>query len=434
MERSYSEDGGMLKVMITRIKGTQDISYEDIGYWHYVEEAIRNISHKYAFTEIRTPIFEATELFQRGVGESTDVVQKEMYTFEDKGGRSITLRPEGTASVARAFIENSFVNLGSPIKLFYNGPMFRYEKPQAGRLRQFHQFGAEILGSESPLADFEIIEMAYSFLKELRLNKAKLFINSIGCPKCREDYKTALKKYYSDKLPEMCSDCQRRYETNVLRLLDCKVDRERVAGAPSILDYLDVDCRSHFEELQWYLDKAGIQYEVDQFMVRGLDYYSRTAFEVRSSSLGSQDQLVGGGRYDGLIEYIGGKSCPAVGFAIGLERIIMLLKSENSKAGIPSGSEVAVLTFGREESVKGFDYARRLRKAGVSTYVDVMERNMRNKMKHAARIGAKISLIIGKEEIERDIVTVRVMNDGSQFQVDSDYMVDYVVDKLRDIT
>ncbi|KUK91310.1 MAG: Histidine--tRNA ligase [Mesotoga infera] len=434
MERSYLEDGGMHKVMINRIKGTQDIAFEDIEYWHFAEEAIRNISHKYAFTEIRTPIFEATELFERSVGESTDVVQKEMYTFEDKGGRSITLRPEGTAGVARAFIENSFVNLGSPVKLFYNGPMFRYEKPQAGRLRQFHQFGAEILGSESPLADFEIIEMAYSFLKELKINNAKLFINSIGCPACREDYKTALKEYYSDKLPRMCPDCQRRYDTNVLRLLDCKIDKELVHGAPGILEYLDSDCRSHFEELQWYLQRAGIEYEVDQFLVRGLDYYTRTAFEIRSSSLGSQDQLVGGGRYDGLVEYIGGKSCPAVGFAIGLERIVMLLKSESVKISGPETSEVAILAFGREESVRGFDYARRLRKMGVSTFVDVMERNMRNKMKHAARIGAKISLLIGKEEIERDIVTIKVMNDGSQFQVDSDYMADYVVDKLRDIS
>jgi len=424
----------MHKVMINRIKGTQDIAFEDIEYWHFAEEIIRNISHKYAFTEIRTPIFEATELFKRSVGESTDVVQKEMYTFEDKGGRSITLRPEGTASVARAFIENSFVNLGSPIKLFYNGPMFRYEKPQAGRLRQFHQFGAEILGSESPLADFEIIEMANSFLKEVKINNAKLFINSIGCPVCREDYKAALKEYYADKLPGMCPDCQRRYETNVLRLLDCKIDKELVHGAPGILEYLDSDCRSHFEELKWYLERAGIDYEVDQFLVRGLDYYTRTAFEIRSSSLGSQDQLVGGGRYDGLVEFIGGKSCPAVGFAIGLERIVMLLKSEDVRINGPETSEVAILTFGREESARGFDYARRLRKMGVSTFVDVMERNMRNKMKHASRIGAKISLLIGREEIERDIVTIKVMDDGSQFQVDSDYMADYVVDKLRDIS
>ncbi|AFK07141.1 histidyl-tRNA synthetase [Mesotoga prima MesG1.Ag.4.2] len=424
----------MHNIMITRIKGTQDITFDNIGYWHYVEEAIRSISHRYSFTEIRTPIFEATELFKRSVGESTDVVQKEMYTFEDKGGRSITLRPEGTASVARAFIENSLVNLGAPIKLFYNGPMFRYEKPQAGRLRQFHQFGAEILGSESPLADFEIIEMANSFLKELKVSKTKLFINSIGCPKCREDYKTALRDYYRDKLPGMCTDCRRRFDTNVLRLLDCKIDKELAKKAPSILDYLDEDCRNHFEELQWYLEKADIEYEVDPLLVRGLDYYSRTAFEIRSSSLGSQDQIVGGGRYDGLVEYIGGNSCPAVGFAIGLERIVMLLKSEKVNVNVPKIPQVAILAFGREENIRGFDYSRRLRKMGISTYVDVMERNMRNKMKHAARIGAKISLIVGKEEIERDIVTVKIMSDGSQFQVDSDYMSDYVVDKLRDIS
>ncbi|MDI9375217.1 MAG: histidine--tRNA ligase, partial [Thermotogota bacterium] len=388
---------------------------------------------RYAYNEIRTPIFEATELFKRSVGESTDVVQKEMYTFDDKGGRSITLRPEGTASVARAFIENSFINLGSPVKLFYMGPMFRYEKPQAGRLRQFHQFGAEILGSASPMADFEIIELAYEFLKEVKINKTRLFINSIGCPSCRARYREALREYFRDKVDGMCEDCRRRFDSNVLRLLDCKIDREQSENAPNILEYLDEECRKHFEDLKWYLEKARIDYEIDPHLVRGLDYYSRTAFEIRSPSLGSQDQIVGGGRYDGLVEVIGGKSCPAVGFAIGMERIVMLLKAEKVNIPTDRNSEVAILATGREESLRGFEYARRLRKAGISTYVDVMERNMRNQMKHAARIGAKISVIIGDEELEKDLVTVKIMMDGSQYQVDGDYMVDYIIDKLRDI-
>ncbi|HOY26415.1 MAG TPA: histidine--tRNA ligase [Mesotoga sp.] len=419
--------------MINRIKGTQDIAFEDIEYWQYIEQAVRNITFRYAYNEIRTPIFEATELFKRSVGESTDVVQKEMYTFDDKGGRSITLRPEGTASVARAFIENSFINLGSPVKLFYMGPMFRYEKPQAGRLRQFHQFGAEILGSASPMADFEIIELAYEFLKEVKINKTRLFINSIGCPSCRARYREALREYFRDKVDGMCEDCRRRFDSNVLRLLDCKIDREQSENAPNILEYLDEECRKHFEDLKWYLEKARIDYEIDPHLVRGLDYYSRTAFEIRSPSLGSQDQIVGGGRYDGLVEVIGGKSCPAVGFAIGMERIVMLLKAEKVNIPTDRNSEVAILATGREESLRGFEYARRLRKAGISTYVDVMERNMRNQMKHAARIGAKISVIIGDEELEKDLVTVKIMMDGSQYQVDGDYMVDYIIDKLRDI-
>jgi len=419
--------------MINRIKGTQDIAFEDIEYWQYIEQAVRNITFRYAYNEIRTPIFEATELFKRSVGESTDVVQKEMYTFDDKGGRSITLRPEGTASVARAFIENSFINLGSPVKLFYMGPMFRYEKPQAGRLRQFHQFGAEILGSASAMADFEIIELACEFLKEVKINKTKLFINSIGCPSCRARYKEALREYFRDKVDGMCEDCRRRFDSNVLRLLDCKIDREQSENAPNILEYLDEECRKHFEDLKWYLEKSGIDYEIDPHLVRGLDYYSRTAFEIRSPSLGSQDQIVGGGRYDGLVEVIGGKSCPAVGFATGIERIVMLLKAEKVNIQTDRNSEVAILAIGREGSLRGFEYARRLRKAGISTYVDVMERNMRNQMKHAARIGAKISVIIGDEELEKDLVTVKIMLDGSQYQVDGDYMVDYIIDKLRDI-
>lgn len=419
--------------MIKKIKGTQDIFFEDVKYWHYVEEAMRKITHLYSFEEIRTPVFEVTELFKRGVGESTDVVQKEMYTFEDKGGRSITLRPEGTASIARAYIENGFLNHGAPVKLYYNGPMFRYERPQAGRYRQFHQFGVETLGSSHPTADFEVIELGIRFIKELKIQEAELYINTIGCEKCRPKYREALKEYFSDKLDNMCDDCKRRYDTNVLRLLDCKVDKEAAAGAPSIHDYLCDDCRTHFESLKGLLKAANVKFEIDSKLVRGLDYYSKTAFEIRSSKLGSQNQILGGGRYDGLLEYIGGRRVPAVGFAVGVERIIMLLKELQIDLNAEKTAEVAILAFGDEGFARAFELADRLRRKSISTFVDVMDRNMRNKFKHAARLGSKIAVILGEEELSRDVVTIKFMEDGTQSQVDADWMDDYIEDKLKEM-
>lgn len=419
--------------MIKKIKGTQDIFFEEIKYWQYVEKVIKKMTHLYSFEEIRTPVFEVTELFKRAVGESTDVVQKEMYTFEDKGGRSITLRPEGTACVARAYVENGLLNYGSPVKLYYNGPMFRYERPQAGRYRQFHQFGVETLGSEHPTADFEIIEFGVRFIKELKIQEAELFINSIGCESCRPKYKEALKEYFSDKVDNMCDDCKRRYETNVLRLLDCKVDKELSVGAPSIHEYLCDDCKSHFESLQGLLKAADVNFQIDHNLVRGLDYYSKTAFEIRSSMLGSQNQILGGGRYDGLLEYIGGRRVPAVGFAAGIERIIMLLKELNIDLNAEKTAEVTILAFGDEGFARAFEFADRLRRKSISTFVDVMDRNMRNKFKHAARIGTKIAVIIGEEELSRGVVTVKFMEDGSQSQVDADWMDDYIEDKLNEM-
>lgn len=419
--------------MITRIKGTQDVFFEEMKYWHYIENTIRKITKLYAFEEIRTPIFEHTELFKRSVGESTDVVQKEMYTFNDKGGRSLTLRPEGTASVARAYVENGFINRGSPLKLFYVGPMFRYEKPQAGRLRQFHQFGIEILGSRDSTADYEVIELGMNFLKELGINGTKLYINSVGCNKCRPRYNEALKEYYSDKLSALCDDCKRRYNTNVLRLLDCKIDKDVAEGAPSIHDYLCDDCKTHFEQLQYYLKSRNLDYEIDHKLVRGLDYYTKTAFEIRSNMLGAQDQVLAGGRYDGLVEYIGGKSIPAVGFAAGMERMILLLKKMGIEPRVEELNTVAILPMNQEAFVKAFEFAERLRKKGISTFVDVTERNLRNKFKHASRIGAKIAIIIGEEELEKDFVTVKVMEEGSQYTVDSDWIADYISKKLKEL-
>ena len=419
--------------MIKRIKGTQDISFDDLKYWYFIEDAIKKVTNLFCFREIRTPIFEATELFKRTVGESTDVVQKEMYTFEDKGNRSITLRPEGTAPVARAFLENGFINLGTPLKLFYFGSMFRYERPQAGRLREFHQFGAEIIGSKDYLADFEIIEIAIEFLNELRINDYKIFINSIGCKNCRKDYINALKEYYSDKVDDLCDDCKRRYETNILRLLDCKKDREVAKNAPSILDYLCDECKEDFEKLKGLLEKRNIEFNVDPNLVRGLDYYSKTAFEFRSEKLGGQDQILGGGRYDGLMQYIGNKSVPAVGFACGVERIIILLKELDHGIETNNNPKVAILPFGDEEASKAFEYAERLRRRNIETYVDVVNRNMKSKLKNADRLGVKLSVIIGEDEIKNNILSVKQMGDGSQFKVEESWMDHIIEDKLKDI-
>ncbi|MBO8167061.1 MAG: histidine--tRNA ligase [Kosmotoga sp.] len=419
--------------MIKRIKGTQDIYLEEMKYWHYVESAVREVTRLYAFQEVRTPIFEATELFKRSVGESTDVVQKEMYTFEDKGGRSITLRPEGTASIARAFVENGFINLGAPMKLYYMGPMFRYERPQAGRLRQFHQIGIETLGSSHPTADYEVIEFAMSLLKRLKIDDAKLYINTVGCEKCRPNYKQALRDFYADKIDRLCTDCKRRYDTNIMRLLDCKVDSEVAAKAPSIHSYLCDECSKHFNELQELLKANNIDFEIDSRLVRGLDYYTKTAFEIRAESLGSQNQIIGGGRYDGLVEYIGGKAIPAVGFAAGIERIIMVLRSMGIKPETEEIASVAVLPMLENAFTLAFEYARRLRKRNISVFVDVMERNLRNRLKHASRIGTKIVVIIGEEEIEKNLATVKVLDTGSQFKVDGDFMASFVEEKLMEL-
>ncbi|TYB94819.1 MAG: histidine--tRNA ligase [Kosmotoga sp.] len=400
--------------MIRRIKGTQDIYMEEITYWHFVEEIINDLTRKYAFQEIRTPIFEATQLFKRSVGEYTDVVQKEMYTFEDKGGRSITLRPEGTASIARAYIENGFINFGSPLKLYYMGPMFRYEKPQAGRLRQFHQFGIETLGSEDPEADFEIIDFSVNFVKALGINDFQLLINSVGCEKCRPGYRKALKDYYSGKIDQICNDCKKRYETNVLRLLDCDKDKKIANEAPSIHDYLCNECSEHFKKLTQLLTENDIEYTIDKSLVRGLDYYTKTAFEIKSNTLGGQDQILGGGRYDGLIEQIGGKRVPAVGFAAGLDRIILLLRKENIVPENKEIPDIAVLAIDETAKKESFKIAECLRNKDFSVFVDVVNRNIGNKLKHASRIGAAVSIILGENEIESGEVSIKNMNTGEQ--------------------
>lgn len=416
---------------IQRIKGTNDIFGEEIFYWRFVEETFRKVCESFGAEEMRTPIIEPTELFVRSVGEETDIVQKEMYTFVDRGGRSVTLRPEGTASLVRAFMENSLVNRGFPQRFYYVGPMFRYEKPQSGRLRQFHQIGYECIGSPSPRADFETILLLNTFLKEVGLTRHKVYINSIGCPSCRPNYRNALKEYYSFRYEQLCEDCKKRYERNVLRLLDCKVDVELARSAPKSVDFLCEECRRHYDELKEYLDSAGIPYVEDHTLVRGLDYYTRTVFEVRHEGLGAQNAIAGGGRYDGLFEDLDGPSIPALGFAGGIERIVLAMREEGILPPKVNPHEVYVVVLGKEAFKVGVELAKKLRERGVNTEVEIMERNISAQLKNANRLGARFSIIIGESEITRSVVLLRDMASGEQFEVGIDLAVDRVVDALK---
>jgi len=404
---------------IQRPKGTQDIIPGTIEKWQALEDLIRKICREYGFLEIRTPVFEMTELFQRGVGETTDIVNKEMYTFLDKGDRSLTLRPEGTASVCRAYVENKLYAQTLPAKLYYLGPMFRYEKMQAGRFRQFHQFGAEVLGGEDPLVDAEIIHLLWDFFQRLGLTALKVHINSVGCPVCRGDYREKLKAFLKDKTERLCPDCQSRFERNPMRILDCKQQacRELTAGVPTMLDSLCADCRLHFERVLAYLRLSGVQYEIDPRMVRGLDYYQKTAFEVIAEGIGAQSAICGGGRYDGLVEEIGGPSTPGIGFAMGLERILAVLEKQNIEMEDRGERSVVIAALGENARQEGFKLAARFRKDGISTLMDLLGRSLKNQMKYADRVGARYVLIIGEEELSKEIVVVRDMKLGEQTEV-----------------
>ena len=418
--------------LVRRIKGTSDIFNDELKYWYHIEKTFREIARRYNYSEMRTPIFEATELFARGVGEETDIVQKQMYTFEDKGGRSITLRPEGTASVIRAFLENDLAGSGLPKKFYYMGPIFRYEKPQAGRMRQFHQYGIELIGSSDPMADLEVIKFAVDFLNAVGLRDYELRIGSIGCDKCRPKYREALKRYYSDKYDLLCDDCKRRYSTNILRLLDCKIDVELARKAPETIDYLCDECREHFDKLRTYLDSLGIDYTVDGHLVRGLDYYTRTVFEIKHSSLGAQDTLIGGGRYDKLVEELGGRPTPSIGFAGGFERLILVLKQEEIRVDDLPRCQVYIATLGEEARIYGLELASNLRLKGISVDMDLMGRNLRNQLKYANRINARFSVIIGDDELSKGVASFRDMESGEQTEVDLDWIENYIVEKIRE--
>lgn len=396
------------------LKGTKDILPQDMEMWHFLEEKANEVFSQYGFKEIRTPIIEVTELFSRGVGDTTDIVNKEMYTFE-KSERSITLRPENTAGVVRSYIENGMSRLSAPVKLWYHGPMFRYERPQAGRQRQFHQVGVEMFGIEQPTADAEVILMAVNYLKALGLNDLEVEINSLGCPKCREEFKNKLKAVLKPYFNELCEDCQKRYEKNPLRLLDCKVEScKEIFEKPEIKevinsDFICEDCSHHYTELKLYLDRMGVKYKENKLLVRGLDYYNRTVFEIKSNNLGSQNAVAGGGRYDGLVGQLGGNPTPAIGFAMGMERLISLLPSKETK----KLDAYVVSNF----TVDAFVLAEELRSQGLNVEFDLTNKKFTKQLEKASKV-AKYAFILGEEEILKHQVSIKNLELGKQITVD----------------
>lgn len=415
-------------MLTTAPRGTKDILPGAVNGWRYVESVLRDVCREFNYQEIRTPIFEHTELFQRGIGDGTDVVDKEMYTFNDRSGRSITLRPENTAAVVRSFVENKLYAEPMPLKVFYIGPMFRYDRPQAGRMRQFHQFGVEAMGSPSPVVDAETILLAITVLKRLGLKDLKLKINSVGCPKCRPQHRTLLQDYFRPHLKELCEDCQSRFDRSPLRILDCKVDHDKpfMAGAPKITDSLCEECHDHFEMVKKLLDEAGVDYEVDSTLVRGLDYYTKTAYEVQYSPLGAQSAVGGGGRYDGLVEELGGPSTPGVGFAMGLERIILALEKQGLLKSEKEAIDVFAVVPDEGGTADAFKAVMTLREAGYSCDMNQIGRSMKAQMKQADRTGARFVLIFGEEERSRGAVTVRNMADSSQEEIKRSEIVSYM--------
>ena len=413
--------------MISIPKGTKDVLPQDSYKWHYVEDVVKGVARSFNIKEIRAPVFEHTELFLRGVGDTTDIVNKEMYTFLDKGERSITLKPEGTAGVARAFIENSLYANPQPTKMFYITPVFRYEKPQAGRLREHHQFGIEFYGATSPKADVEVMMVAKSIFDKLGIKDLTLNINSIGCPECRKKYNAALKEYLGSRFDELCETCQERFEKNPLRILDCKVPscKEIVKDAPVVLDYLCDECKAHHEAVLSMLDKLGVNYVVNPQIVRGLDYYTRTVFEFVSNNIGAQGTVCGGGRYNNLVEQVGGKPTPAVGFGMGLERLILTLEALNLPVGEPEVPDVYLIAMGDKAQDEILVLANKLRANGVSAEVDLLDRSFKAQMKYADKVAAKYLVVIGDDELQKGVVNVKEMQSGKESQVELKELVGF---------
>ncbi len=400
-------------------RGTKDILPEQVRNWLRLENKIRELCALYGYEEIRTPTFEHTELFSRGIGEGTDVVEKEMYTFTDRGDRSITLRPENTASVVRAWLQNKLYANAGLTKLFYIGSMFRYDRPQAGRLREFHQFGVEALGEKNPAVDAEIILLAWEFLRSLGLTELSLKINTVGCPECRPIYRRKLTEYFTENADDLCADCRRRLEKNPLRILDCKVDRDKdfMEDAPRIETCLCDDCREHFNALKKFLTAAGVEFTVDSRLVRGLDYYTKTAFEIQYAPLGAQSAVAGGGRYDGLIRELGGNDTPAVGFAAGLERILLALELQGLLPAQTKKIAAFVVSGGSAAEVYAFKLLTDLRRQNISAAMDFAKKSMKSQMKSAAKSGAKFALIVGDDEVASSTVTVKNLETAAQEQV-----------------
>ena len=409
-------------------RGTKDILPDTVGQWLYVEQKVRELCSRYGYKEIRTPMFEHTELFLRGIGETTDVVEKEMYTFTDRGGRSVTLRPENTAAAVRAYLQNKLYADADLTKLFYIGSMFRYDRPQAGRLREFHQFGVEALGGDNPAVDAEIILLAVNFLQSLGLQELELSLNSVGCPNCRPVYRKRLQEFFADKLDGLCEDCRSRYDRNPMRILDCKVEgcKKLSIGAPEITDCLCDDCREHFVKVQELLTSAGVSFKLDPRLVRGLDYYTKTAFEVQYAPLGAQSAVAGGGRYDGLIEEIGGKPTPAVGFAVGLERVLLALEKQALLPEQADAMDAFVVGLGEAAQPAAFRLLADLRAAGLSAGMDFAGRSMKAQMKQANKANAHFALILGEDEVRESAVMLKDMQTSEQHKI----AIDEVIKKL----
>lgn len=406
--------------LITKaVKGTKDILPAEIYKNQYIESTAIDVAERFGFKEIRTPVFEHTELFQRGVGDTTDVVQKEMYTFDDKGGRSITLRPEGTAGAARSFLENGLSNETLPQKVCYITSCYRYEKPQSGRLREFHQFGVECFGADSPLADAEIISLADTYFKELGVKDLSLEINSIGCPTCRAEYHKALKVYFEDRKDELCDTCKDRLERNPMRILDCKspVCSEIATGAPVVLDYLCDECKAHFEKVKAYLNALNIEFTVNPRIVRGLDYYTKTVFEFVSNSIGAQGTVCGGGRYDGLIEELGGQKTPSLGFGLGLERLLLLMEAQGCEFPKEEKPDLFIAAMGEKAQLKAVEIAKDMRDEGFTCLYDINGRGLRAQMKYANKLGAKYTVVLGEDEVSGGIAKLKNMESGEETEI-----------------
>lgn len=412
----------MAKSTVQRPRGTQDVTPNEVYKWHTIEKICRETAEGFGFKEIRTPTFEDTGLFVRSVGDTTDVVQKEMYTVSAKGDSTFTLKPEGTAGVIRAMLENGILNEGVPQKIFYITPCFRHEKPQAGRLREFHQFGCEMIGPSSPSADADIIALAKSVIDRLGIKDVSLHLNSIGCPECRAKYHQALKEYFSDRKDELCHTCQERLEKNPMRILDCKspVCSEIAKDAPVILDYLCEECDTHFKNLQQNLASMGIEFVIDTKIVRGLDYYTKTVFEFITDSIGSQGTVLGGGRYDGLVEELGGQSVPALGFGSGIERLLLTMENSGCDFIEKNTCDLYIASMGEKAQQHAASLALALRNEGFFTEYDLMGRGLKAQMKYANKIDAKFTLVLGDNELETKQAKLKQMDTGEEISITLD--------------
>ncbi len=415
------------------VKGTNDILPSDSYKWQFVEGKMLETARMFGFEEIRIPVFEHTEVFKRSVGDTTDVVQKEMYTFDDKGGRSITLRPELTAGVVRCAIEKGLINGALPQKVCYVGGCYRYEKPQAGRLREFHQFGVECFGASSPNADAEVIMLARQVLDSIGIEKISLEINSIGCPECRKNYSEALKKYFSDNIEVLCETCKDRLSRNPMRILDCKspICSALAEKAPVVIDYLCDDCRQHFEGVKSHLDAAGVNYTVNPHIVRGLDYYTRTVFEFVSGDIGAQSTVCGGGRYDGLVAQMGGMPVAALGFAMGIERLMLVLEAQKAELPTVQKCDLYIATMGEKATLKATALCSDLRKDGFKVQTDIVGRGLKAQIKYADKIGAAYTLVLGDSELETNQIKLKNMQSGEEIAVNLNNLSDELFNALN---